>query len=161
MPPTSPTDINPTEADDRPRGSARDWLLTAGLAVVLSVPMVGAVRLLDGDSPSTPVPDASTPGATTTAGADTPAPAGQIVPAPAAAPLTLVGDRSASDAAVAMELGADAVLMNTAIASAQDPVRMARAMKLAVEAGWLARNAGRIQPKLYATASSPLQGLIA
>ncbi len=70
------------------------------------------------------------------------------------------GVGTASDAAVAMELGADAVLMNTAIAGAQDPVSMARAMKLAVEAGWLARHAGRIRPKLYATASSPLDGLI-
>ena len=70
------------------------------------------------------------------------------------------GVGTASDAAVAMELGADGVLMNTGIAGAQDPVRMARAMKLAVEAGWLARNAGRIQKKLYATASSPLDGLI-
>jgi len=58
------------------------------------------------------------------------------------------------------ERGADAVLMNTAIADAQDPVRMARAMKLAVEAGWLAAHAGRIQRKLYATASSPLEGLL-
>ncbi|MBZ0114792.1 MAG: thiazole synthase, partial [Thermoanaerobaculia bacterium] len=59
-----------------------------------------------------------------------------------------------------MELGADAVLMNTAIAGADDPVRMARAMKLAVEAGYLARHAGRIPTRLYATASSPLSGLI-
>jgi thiazole synthase len=70
------------------------------------------------------------------------------------------GVGTASDAAVAMELGADAVLMNTGIAGAQDPVRMARAMKLAVEAGWLAAHAGRIPRKLYATASSPLDGLI-
>ncbi|MEM1245537.1 MAG: thiazole synthase [Acidobacteriota bacterium] len=70
------------------------------------------------------------------------------------------GVGTASDAAVAMELGADAVLMNTAIAGAADPVRMARAMKLSVEAGWLAANAGRIPRKLYATASSPLEGLI-
>ncbi len=70
------------------------------------------------------------------------------------------GVGTASDAAVAMELGADAVLMNTAIAGADDPVRMARAMKLAVEAGWLAAHAGRIPRKLYATASSPLDGLI-
>jgi thiazole synthase len=66
----------------------------------------------------------------------------------------------ASDAAVAMELGADGVLMNTGIAGAKDPVRMARAMKLAVEAGWLAAHAGRIPRKLYATASSPVEGLI-
>ncbi|MEM6793112.1 MAG: thiazole synthase [Acidobacteriota bacterium] len=70
------------------------------------------------------------------------------------------GVGTASDASVAMEVGADGVLMNTGIAGAQDPVRMAYAMKLAVEAGWLARNAGRIPKKLYATASSPLDGLI-
>ncbi len=70
------------------------------------------------------------------------------------------GVGTASDAALAMELGADAVLMNTGIAGAQDPVRMARAMKLAVEAGWLAAHAVRIQRKLYATASSPLEGLL-
>jgi thiazole synthase len=60
------------------------------------------------------------------------------------------GVGTASDAAVAMELGAAGVLMNTGIAGAQDPVRMARAMKLAVEAGWLAAHAGSIAPKLYA-----------
>jgi thiazole synthase len=70
------------------------------------------------------------------------------------------GVGTASDAAVAMELGADGVLMNTGVAEAKDPVAMARAMKLAVEAGWLARHAGRIPRKLYATASSPLDGLI-
>lgn len=70
------------------------------------------------------------------------------------------GVGTASDAAVAMELGADAVLMNTAIAAAQDPVKMARAMAHAVEAGRLAREAGRMGRKLYATASSPLDGLI-
>ncbi len=70
------------------------------------------------------------------------------------------GVGTASDAAVAMELGADGVLMNTGIACAADPVRMARAMKLAVEAGWLAAHSGRIQKKLYATASSPETGLI-
>jgi len=70
------------------------------------------------------------------------------------------GVGTASDAAVAMELGADGVLMNTAIAGAQDPVAMARAMKLAVEAGRLAYLAGRIPKKSYATASSPLQGVI-
>ena len=64
------------------------------------------------------------------------------------------------DAGVGMELGADGVLMNTAIACAADPVRMARAMKLGVEAGWLAAHAGRIPMKLYASASSPLTGLI-
>jgi len=70
------------------------------------------------------------------------------------------GVGTASDAAVAMELGAAGVLMNTGIAGAEDPVRMARAMKLAVEAGWLAAHAGRIPRKLYATASSPLEGLL-
>jgi thiazole synthase len=70
------------------------------------------------------------------------------------------GVGTASDAAVAMELGADGVLMNTAIAGAQDPVAMARAMKLAVEAGRLAFLAGRIPRKAYATASSPLQGVV-
>ena len=70
------------------------------------------------------------------------------------------GVGTASDAAIAMELGADGVLMNTAIAGAADPLRMARAMKLAVEAGWLAAHAGRIPRKLYASASSPLSGLI-
>ena len=70
------------------------------------------------------------------------------------------GVGTASDAALAMELGADGVLMNTGVAGARDPVRMARAMKLAVEAGWLAANAGRIPKKLYATASSPETGVI-
>jgi thiazole synthase len=70
------------------------------------------------------------------------------------------GVGTASDAAVAMELGCHGVLMNTAIAGAADPVRMARAMKLAVEAGRLAHAAGRIPKKLYATASSPLEGVI-
>jgi thiazole synthase len=70
------------------------------------------------------------------------------------------GVGTASDAAVAMELGADGVLMNTAIAGAQDPVAMARAMRLAVEAGRLAYLAGRIPKKSYASASSPLHGVI-
>lgn len=70
------------------------------------------------------------------------------------------GVGTASDAAVAMELGIDGVLMNTAIAGAKDPVRMARAMKLAVQAGRDAFLAGRIQRKLYATASSPIAGVI-
>ena len=69
------------------------------------------------------------------------------------------GVGTASDAAIAMELGADGVLMNTAIALAQDPVAMARAMKLGVEAGRLAFRAGRIPRKPYASASSPLDGL--
>ncbi len=71
------------------------------------------------------------------------------------------GVGTASDAAVAMELGADGVLMNTAIAGAQDPVKMAQAMHLAVEAGRLAYEAGRIPKKPYANASSPLEGMIA
>ncbi len=70
------------------------------------------------------------------------------------------GVGTASDATVAMELGADGVLMNTAIAQAEDAVLMARAMKNAVEAGRQAYLAGRIQRKLYASASSPLDGLI-
>jgi len=69
------------------------------------------------------------------------------------------GVGTASDASIAMELGCDGVLMNTAIAGSQDAVAMARAMKLAVEAGRLAYKAGRIGKKLYATASSPLEGL--
>jgi thiazole synthase len=70
------------------------------------------------------------------------------------------GVGTASDAAVAMELGADGVLMNTAIAGATDPVRMARAMRLAVEAGRLAFTAGRIPRRLYANASSPVEGMV-
>jgi thiazole synthase len=70
------------------------------------------------------------------------------------------GVGTASDAALAMELGADAVLMNTAIAGAQDPVGMAEAMKLAVGAGRLAFLAGRIPRKMYANASSPVEGLV-
>jgi thiazole synthase len=70
------------------------------------------------------------------------------------------GVGTASDAAIAMELGCDGVLMNTAIAGAKDPVRMARAMRLAVEAGRHAFLAGRIEKRLFATASSPLQGVI-
>ena len=70
------------------------------------------------------------------------------------------GVGTASDAAVAMELGCDGVLMNTAIAEAKDPVRMARAMKLAVEAGRHAYLAGRMATRKYADPSSPLAGLI-
>lgn len=70
------------------------------------------------------------------------------------------GVGTASDATIAMELGCDAVLMNTAIAHAQDPILMARAMQHAVEAGRLAYLAGRMPKKLYASASSPLEGLI-
>ena len=70
------------------------------------------------------------------------------------------GVGTASDAAIAMELGADGVLMNTAIAGAQDAVLMAEAMRAAVEAGRKAFLAGRIPKKLYATASSPVSGLV-
>ncbi|MGB5810913.1 MAG: thiazole synthase [Polyangiales bacterium] len=70
------------------------------------------------------------------------------------------GVGTASDATLAMELGIDGVLMNTAIAGARDPVRMARAMKHAVSAGRDAFLAGRIPRKLYATASSPIEGVI-
>ena len=69
------------------------------------------------------------------------------------------GVGTASDAAVAMELGATAVLMNTAIAAAKDPLAMARAMRLGVEAGRLAYLSGRMPRRLYANASSPLDGL--
>jgi thiazole synthase len=70
------------------------------------------------------------------------------------------GVGTASDAAVAMELGADAILMNTAIAEAEDPEKMAEAMKLGVEAGRLAFEAGRMPRRLYASASSPLAGVV-
>jgi thiazole synthase len=70
------------------------------------------------------------------------------------------GVGTASDAALAMELGADGVLMNTAIALAKEPVRMARAMKAAVEAGREAFLAGRIPRKMYASASSPMEGVV-
>jgi thiazole synthase len=70
------------------------------------------------------------------------------------------GVGTASDATVAMELGADGVLMNTAVAGASDPVAMARAMRLAVEAGRLAYLSGRIPRRMYATASSPVEGLV-
>ncbi len=68
------------------------------------------------------------------------------------------GVGTASDAAIAMELGCTAVLMNTGIAAAKDPVRMAQAMRLAVEAGRLAYESGRMPRRLYASASSPLDG---
>jgi thiazole synthase len=70
------------------------------------------------------------------------------------------GVGTASDAAIAMELGADAVLLNTAIAEAQDAAKMASAMKLAIEAGRLAYLAGRMPKRLYASASSPLPGVV-
>ncbi|MCC6452001.1 MAG: thiazole synthase, partial [Acidobacteria bacterium] len=65
-----------------------------------------------------------------------------------------------SDASIAMELGADAILMNTAIAESPDPAAMATAMKLGVEAGRMAYRAGRMPKRLYASASSPIQGAI-
>ncbi|MED5044076.1 thiazole synthase, partial [Geobacillus stearothermophilus] len=64
-----------------------------------------------------------------------------------------------ADAALAMELGADGVLLNTAVSGAADPVKMAKAMKLAVEAGRLGYEAGRIPKKRYASASSPTEGM--
>jgi thiazole synthase len=67
---------------------------------------------------------------------------------------------TASDVAVAMELGVDGVLLNTGIAHAQDPLRMAQAMRLATQCGRLAYQSGRIPKKLYATASSPVEGTI-
>ena len=70
------------------------------------------------------------------------------------------GVGTASDAAIAMELGADAVLMNTAIAEARDPGKMAEAMKLAIQAGRLAYIAGRMSKRLYASASSPLSDVV-
>jgi thiazole synthase len=85
-----------------------------------------------------------------------------IIKAQAKVPVIVdAGVGTASDAAIAMELGADGVLMNTAIALAGDPARMASAMKHAVEAGRLAFLAGRIPKKMYASASSPAEGLIA
>ena len=70
------------------------------------------------------------------------------------------GVGTASDASRAMELGVDGLLMNTAIAGAKDPIKMAEAMKLAVQSGRMAYEAGRIPRKLYATASSPIDGLV-
>ncbi len=70
------------------------------------------------------------------------------------------GVGTASDAAIAMELGADGVLMNTAVASAKDPAAMGEAMKLAIQAGRLAYLGGRMERRLYASASSPLDGVV-
>ena len=70
------------------------------------------------------------------------------------------GIGSPKDAAYAMELGADAVLLNTAVSGAKDPVKMAQAMKLAIDAGRLGFEAGRIEEKEYATASSPTMGMM-
>jgi thiazole synthase len=84
----------------------------------------------------------------------------RIILEAAAVPVIVdAGVGTASDAAIAMELGCHGVLMNTGIAGARDPEAMAEAMKLAVEAGRLAGKAGRIPRKLYATASSPLAGM--
>jgi thiazole synthase len=85
----------------------------------------------------------------------------RIIKAQSRVPVIIdAGVGTASDAAIAMELGADAVLMNTAIAAAEDPARMARAMKLAIEAGRLASLAGRMPKRIYAAASSPVAGKI-
>ena len=76
---------------------------------------------------------------------------------------TLVVDAgigTASDAALAMELGYDGILLNTAISGAQHPVAMARAMRLAVASGYLAHQAGRIPRRFYAQSSSPLEGRV-
>jgi thiazole synthase len=70
------------------------------------------------------------------------------------------GVGTASDVTVAMELGADGVLLNTGIAHAKDPVKMAKAMQLGLEAGRLAFQSGRISKRRYATASSPFSGVI-
>ncbi len=70
------------------------------------------------------------------------------------------GVGTASDAAIAMELGADGILMNTAVAAADDAVKMARAMNLAVQAGRMAFEAGRMERRLYASASSPITGVV-
>ncbi len=83
-----------------------------------------------------------------------------IVEAASVPVLVDAGVGTASDAAEAMELGCDGVLMNTAIAEAKDPVMMARAMRHAVAAGRLAYRAGRMGRRLYADPSSPLAGLI-
>jgi thiazole synthase len=69
------------------------------------------------------------------------------------------GVGTASDAAAAMEMGCDGVLLASSVARAEDPAAMARAMRLAVEAGWQARRAGRIPRRLYAEASSPTEGI--
>jgi len=85
----------------------------------------------------------------------------RIIKEQASVPVIIdAGVGTASDVAIAMELGADAVLLNSAIAGATDPVMMASAMKHAVEAGRLAYRAGRIPRKRYATASSPIEGLV-
>jgi thiazole synthase len=70
------------------------------------------------------------------------------------------GVGTASDVALAMELGVDGVLLNTAVAAAKDPIKMAKAMRHGIEAGRLAFEAGRMPRRLYASASSPLEGMI-
>lgn len=109
-------------------------------------------------------------GATSVMPAGSPIGSGQGVLNPNAIRITLelvscpvivdAGVGTASDAAIAMELGADGVLMNTAIAGAQEPIAMAEAMKHAVIGGRLAYLAGRIPRKMYATASSPVEGMV-
>ena len=85
----------------------------------------------------------------------------QIIKAASNVPVIVdAGVGTASDAAIAMELGVDGVLMNTGIAGAENPVEMAEAMKLSVKAGRLAYLAGRIPRKMYATASSPIDGIV-
>jgi len=85
----------------------------------------------------------------------------QIIIEKASVPVIVdAGVGTASDAVVAMELGADAVLMQSAIYGAKEPLMMARAMRHAITAGHLARHAGRIGKKLYATASSPIEGVV-
>jgi thiazole synthase len=85
----------------------------------------------------------------------------RIIKAQARVPVIVdAGVGTASDATIAMELGVDGVLMNTAIAGAADPARMAEAMRLAVQAGRLAYQSGRIPRRMYASASSPLEGLV-
>jgi thiazole synthase len=85
----------------------------------------------------------------------------RIIKAQAGVPVIVdAGVGTASDAVIAMELGVDGVLMNTAIAGAEDPVRMAHAMRLAVEAGRLAFLSGRIARRMHASASSPLEGVV-
>jgi len=85
----------------------------------------------------------------------------RIIKAQARVPVIVdAGVGTASDAAIAMELGVDGVLMNTAIAGAEDPVRMAEAMRYAVQAGRLAFESGRIARRMYASASSPLEGVV-
>jgi thiazole synthase len=84
----------------------------------------------------------------------------RIIVEQAGVPVLLdAGIGTASDAAMAMELGCDGVLLASAVTRAEDPARMARAMRLAVEAGWLARRAGRIPSRLYAEASTPGEAL--